>query len=191
MRHYITRLWLGFLSLCSGLRITFGHMLRKPVTLEYPHVEPELSAAYRGAIKLIRFDETNSHDCVACMQCVNICPSFCIDIEGGRVDGIKKKRAEKFTMDFNLCSLCGLCLDVCPTTTLEYSRLYDAAGYDPEAFRMDLLDDYRGFEDQFRSEQAEREQAEKEKKDAEKKARAAEKAAAAAAASESSQDSTT
>ena len=142
----------GFVSLLTGMKVTLGTMLRtlfgKPVTLTYPHEKPVLSPNYRSAIQLIRFDETNSHDCVACLQCEKICPSFCIKIEGGKIEGIKKKRATTFTMDFALCSLCGLCLDVCPTTTLEYSRLYDDASYSRD-WNFDLLEDFRGFEPTF------------------------------------------
>lgn len=173
MRRYLARIGLGLLSLLSGLRVTLAHMLREPVTLEYPHETPELSAAYRSAIRLIRFEETGSHDCVACLQCAKICPSFCITVEGGKVEGIKKKRAELFTMDFALCSLCGLCLDVCPTDTLEYSRLYDSVGYSRD-FVHDLLDPFSESESRFREEQLAREEEEAARKAV---ARAAAKAA--------------
>lgn len=173
---FIGRVLGGFASLLTGLGITVREMFKRPVTYNYPHEDTPLSPNYRSAIKLIRFDETNSHDCVACLACERICPSFCISIEGGKVEGIKKKRADKFTMDFALCSLCGLCIDVCPTTTLEYSKLYDEAGYNRD-WNMDLLEEFRGYEDQFREEQAEREHAQAEEK---KKKAAAAKAAKAA-----------
>lgn len=181
----------GFRSLLTGMGITmraFGRTVfrRKAVTLQYPHEEPELSPNYRSAIKLIRFDETNSHDCVACLQCEKICPSYCIEIEGEKVEGIKKKRATKFHMDFALCSLCGLCLDVCPTTTLEYSKYYDLAGYQRD-WNLDLLEEFRDNEEQFREEQREREAkaaAEKKAKAAAAKAAKAKKAAEAKAKAE-------
>ncbi len=186
---YVRKLFGGAWSLLVGLSITireFGHTLfkRKAVTLQYPHEKPKLSPAYRSAIKLIRFDETNSHDCVACLACERICPSFCISIEGGKVEGIKKKRATKFEMDFALCSLCGLCLDVCPTTTLEYSKFYDEAGYNRE-WTFDLLEEFRDYEEQFVGEQLVREEkaaeAKKKKAAAAKAAKEAKKKKAAEA----------
>lgn len=165
---YFQRVFSGFRSLLTGLSITIRQLFKKPVTMEYPHQEPTLSPAYRSAIKLIRFEETGTHDCVACLACQNICPSFCIDIKGGKIEGIKKKRATEFTMDFALCSLCGLCIDVCPTTTLEYSKLYDEAGYHRD-WKFDLLAEFRSQEEQFIREQKEREA----KEAAEKKAKAA------------------
>jgi formate hydrogenlyase subunit 6/NADH:ubiquinone oxidoreductase subunit I len=175
----------GFLSLLIGMKVTLKTMFQtlsgKAVTLQYPREKPELSPNFRSAIKLIRFEETNSHDCVACLQCEKICPSYCIKIEGGKIEGIKKKRATKFTMDFALCSLCGLCLDVCPTTTLEYSRLYDDASYSRD-WDFDLLEGFTEFEPTFVAQQTERETIEAAQREAKKKAAAAAKAAAKAAA---------
>ena len=136
-------------SLLRGMAVTFRHMLQRPVTQLYPHVEPELPAAYRSAIQLVRFDATGTHDCIACMQCVRICPSRCIVVEGYKPEGIKRKRASRFEMDFALCSLCGLCIDVCPTDTLEYSRLYDLAGYRRDAWTFDLLAPFRDGEQAY------------------------------------------
>jgi formate hydrogenlyase subunit 6/NADH:ubiquinone oxidoreductase subunit I len=163
---FMMKILRGFLSLLQGMAITFRAMFSKPVTQRYPHVEPELSKAYRSAIKLVRFDESDTHDCIACLQCEKICPSFCIKIDGYKPEGIKRKRATVFDMDFALCSLCGLCLDVCPTDTLEYSSLYDLTGYKRDVFNFDLLDTFRegeeGYLGRAREEQAVKD-AEKEK----------------------------
>jgi len=172
----------GFWSLIVGLGVTIRHLFRttlgrKKVTEVYPHKEPELPPAFRSAIKLIRFEETNSHDCVGCKACERICPSFCISVDGDKVEGIRKKRATHFEMDFALCSLCGLCLDACPTDTLEYSRIYDEVGY-TRHWVHDLLEPFNDYEEQFVEEQRDREEKEAE----EEKRKAAEKKAAAAAA---------
>ncbi len=152
-RSYLGKVLGGSRSLVSGMGVTLGELFnttvkRKAVTLQYPKEKPVISKAYRSAIKLIRFDETNSHDCVACKACERVCPSFCIKLDGGKVEGIKKKRVQFFEMDFALCSLCGLCLDVCPTDTLEYSKVYDEAGYNRD-WRVDLMDEFRDYEEEF------------------------------------------
>ncbi len=146
---YFKQIVRGLAGLFVGMGITLRNLFRKPVTLEYPHQKPELSKAYRSAIALIRFPETNTHDCVACMQCVQICPSYCITIEGAKLEGQKRKRATEFKVDYSLCSVCGLCLDVCPTTTLEYSKLYDVAGYRRDEFVYDLLEPFVEQEKDF------------------------------------------
>ena len=79
LRHlsrYIGQVVRGVLSLLSGLWVTWKNLFRRPVTLTYPHRKPELSPTFRSAIALVRFEQSGTHDCVACMQCVNICPSF-------------------------------------------------------------------------------------------------------------------
>lgn len=138
----------GIRSLLTGLGVTARESTAQPVTQLYPHTRPEMSGAYRSCIELVRFPETGSHDCVACMQCVDICPSFCIAIEGQKIEGIKKQRATKFEVDFALCSLCGLCVDVCPTETLKYSTRFDEAGY-TRTWTYDLLTDFRTDEAAF------------------------------------------
>ena len=166
----------GFRSLLIGMGVTWRAIFRKPVTLTYPHKKPEISDAYRGTVDLVRFDETGTHDCVACMQCVKICPSACITVEGGKVEGIKKKRADVFEMDFALCSLCGLCIDTCPTDTLQYSKIYDDVGYQRN-WKYDLLEPFRDGEADFIEHQREIEKKEAEEKAAKKAAAAAAKAA--------------
>ena len=181
----------GFRSLLTGLGVTFRQIFKRKVTLQYPHEKPELSGAYRSLIKLKRFEDLDSHDCVACMQCVKICPSACIAIEGGKVEGIKRKRATRFEVDFALCSLCGLCVDVCPTDTLEYSKLYDEAGYE-RGWVYDLLADFRDEEPDFIERQKvveAKEAAEKEaKKAAAAKAKAEREAKKAAEAEDRNED---
>lgn len=130
----------------SGMWVTLKNLFRKPVTLEYPREKPVLSKSFRSAIALVRFDQTGTHECVACMQCVNICPSYCIHVEGEKPEGLKRKRATRFDVDYALCSVCGLCIDVCPTDTLKYSKFYDEAGYRRDAFVYDLLAEFRDGE---------------------------------------------
>ncbi len=173
------RLLDGFLSLLTGMRVTGKYFLRKQVTVRYPHEEPTMSAAFRSVIAFVRFPETGSHDCIACDACAKICPSDCIRVEGARNEGLKGKRAEVFEIDFALCSLCGLCLDVCPTQTLTYSKYYDHVGRHRAGFVYDLAEPFRDFEPEYLEGARERARVA-----AEEKARAKAEAAARKAAGE-------
>ena len=170
----------GAWSLLVGMKITLTHVFRGPVTSQYPRERIEMSKAYRNVIVLIEIEGIGSHDCIDCNACVRVCPSDCIVIEGERPEGMRKRRATLFEVDFALCSECGLCLDVCPTDTLGYSREYDQAGYGRNDFLYDLLVPYRDREEEVR----ERLRAEEAKKAAAKKAAAEAKKAAAAKAEE-------
>lgn len=170
----------GAWSLLVGMKITLTHVFRGPVTSQYPRERIEMSKAYRNVIVLIEIEGIGSHDCIDCNACVRVCPSDCIVIEGERPEGMRKRRATLFEVDFALCSECGLCLDVCPTDTLGYSREYDQAGYGRNDFLYDLLVPYRDREEEVRQ----RLRAEEAKKAATKKAAAEAKKAAAAKAEE-------
>jgi NADH-quinone oxidoreductase subunit I len=170
----------GAWSLLVGMKITLSHVFRGPVTSQYPRERIEMSKAYRNVIVLIEIEGIGSHDCIDCNACVRVCPSDCIVIEGERPEGMRKRRATLFEVDFALCSECGLCLDVCPTDTLGYSREYDQAGYGRNDFLYDLLVPYRDREEEVRQ----RLRAEEAKKAAAKKAAAEAKKAAAAKAAE-------
>ncbi len=170
---------IGARSLLTGMKVTFLNAFKKPVTSQYPRERIEMSEAYRNVIVLVEKDDVGSHDCIDCGMCERVCPSFCIKVEGERPDGMKRKRATRFEVDFALCSECGLCLDVCPTDTLGYSREFDQAGYGRNDFLYDLLVPYRDKEesvrDKLRAAEAEKATA---KKAAAAKAAAAKKAAA-------------
>jgi len=171
-------LW-GLWSLLVGMKVTLINFFRPKVTVEYPRERLELSKSYRSAITFVQFEQTGTHDCVACNQCARICPSNCIRVEGAKPEGVKRKRATVFDMDFALCSLCGLCIDVCPTKTLTYSKRFDEASYRREEFVYDLLDGFREGEARY----VERMREETARKEAEKaaKKKAAERAAPASA----------
>jgi len=138
MTGVVWRVWTGAKSLVVGLGVTGRHLVRRPVTLLYPHQTPDASR-WNGPIDLKTFAATLTHDCIACNACVRVCPSDCITVDGRRPEGSKKMRATKFLIDFSTCSLCGLCIDVCPTDTLEYSTRYDEATYTRPATVNDLL----------------------------------------------------
>jgi len=132
----------SMLTLFVGLKVTLKKLMGRKVTEQYPHEKPVMSGAFRSAIALVSFDDLNgTHDCIACDACELICPSYCITVRGDRLPDSKKKRATEFLVDFSTCSLCGLCLAVCPTETLKYSSGYDDAGYN-RGWIHNLLEPY-------------------------------------------------
>jgi len=44
-----------------------------------------------------------------------------------------------YLLDFTKCSLCGICVEVCPTSALEFSQEYELASRNIEDFHYDLL----------------------------------------------------
>jgi NADH-quinone oxidoreductase subunit I len=108
-------------GLLSGLRTTLRTLVRRPHTVQYPHVEPELPERSRGVIALLE------ENCTSCMLCARECPDWCIYIdshkeevppetEGGRAR--QKNMLDRFEIDYSLCMYCGICIEVCPFDAL-------------------------------------------------------------------------
>ncbi|HYV36585.1 MAG TPA: NADH-quinone oxidoreductase subunit I, partial [Gemmataceae bacterium] len=66
-------------AILQGLQTTMRHMFEPRVTQQYPEVQPDLPANYRGVHRLNR-DEQGRVKCVACYMCSTACPAHCIDI---------------------------------------------------------------------------------------------------------------
>jgi NADH-quinone oxidoreductase subunit I len=129
----------GVRSLITGMRITITQFFKPTITVNYPHQTLPMPERYRGHIELVRDPQTGQSLCVACKSCEKACPSGCIAVEGLKREGEKKKSPTEFTVDFTRCSLCGSCVEVCPTEALRFSRRYNLAGTSREAYYLDLL----------------------------------------------------
>ncbi len=120
-------------GLLKGLGVTLKFLFKKPATVQYPHVKPDLPPRTRGVIAL--FDE----NCTVCMLCARECPDWCIYIdshkeklpaqkEGGRER--TRNALDRFAIDFALCMYCGICVDVCPFDALFWSPEFEYSEYD-------------------------------------------------------------
>lgn len=129
----------GFKSLIVGLRIT-GREATKPIlTCQYPHDTLPMPARFRGHIRLILDPETGRPRCTACGLCVKACPSECIDLDGIKREGEKKKSVSRYDLDFTKCSLCGSCVEICPSDAIDFSKDYNVVSLSRDQFaHMDL-----------------------------------------------------
>lgn len=112
------------LGILKGFSVVFRHLLRRPITRQYPEEPVPLSPRFRG------YDFALVEDrCTACATCAKACPHGCIDIvthpqEDGRY-GI-----DKFDIDLGKCMVCGLCVEACPYDALFMGRGFELARYD-------------------------------------------------------------
>ena len=63
------------LGLLQGLAVTLSTMTKRSVTVQYPHVKPDLPARTRGVIAL------KEENCTVCYKCSRECPDWCIYID--------------------------------------------------------------------------------------------------------------
>jgi NADH-quinone oxidoreductase subunit I len=116
----------GAWSLAAGMGVTLRYMLQPVATVQYPRQRLPLPEAFRGPIRLRAFPD--GHHCVACGECWRTCPSGVIKVQGLKAQAKDHNRARYFFIDFSRCSLCGLCVEVCPQQALAFSREYETVG---------------------------------------------------------------
>ena len=127
MVQYFSDIYRSLSSVIQGMGVTIKHLVRKPVTLQYPDERWVLPERFRG------FVHNNVLRCNACLGCAKACPVSCIYIE---TDGKGKDRyMTRWAVDFNKCIWCGLCTEPCPTEAVTMSHDYDHSLY----FRRSLV----------------------------------------------------
>ena len=164
----ITNALKGLWSLAVGLGITGVELCKPRITVHYPRQTVDNLHTYRGHIELSPNEkEPGTPKCILCMRCRDICPSGCIDIdmhvaesesdstqEGlflspeiripGSVHAVSppdriERFLDGFRLDYSLCSLCGLCVQNCPTEAIRFSRNVYLTGTGRSDFHLDLL----------------------------------------------------
>jgi NADH-quinone oxidoreductase subunit I len=103
-------------ELVKGLGISIKYMLKRPVTLNYPHEKGPLSPRFRGEHALRRYPNGEER-CIACKLCEAICPALAITIEAEpRDDG--SRRTTRYDIDMTKCIYCGFCQEACPVDAI-------------------------------------------------------------------------
>ncbi|MCA9841679.1 MAG: NADH-quinone oxidoreductase subunit I [Cyanobacteria bacterium HKST-UBA03] len=126
----------GMVEIGRGLKTVSQHMLRPPVTLEYPEVMPDLSKRFHGRLTLLTKSD-GSDLCIGCKACARVCP--CVDliqIEMHR-DSAKKPVIDRFTIDMGRCIYCGNCTEVCPVDCIKMLNDFELADYSRQALVLD------------------------------------------------------
>jgi len=116
-------------GIAKGMAVTFRHLFRHPITVQYP--EQRLTPAPRFRGYQLVWDEER---CNGCRACVRACPVSIINVETRK--GEKGLIVDKIEVDFGRCMFCGLCVEACSTQALSMSRDYEKATYRRESLVM-------------------------------------------------------
>ena len=111
------------IGIAKGMALTFKHLLRKPITTQYPEQRLTISRRSRGN-ELI----WDREKCTGCATCAKTCPQGVIEIITSR-GGENNYIVEKFEVDTGYCSSCGLCVEACPYEALFMGYAYERAKY--------------------------------------------------------------
>jgi NAD(P)H-quinone oxidoreductase subunit I len=117
--------------LVDGLGVTFDHMRRRPVTVQYPYEKLIPSERYRGRIHY-EFDK-----CIACEVCVRVCPINLPVVDWVMNKETKKKELRNYSIDFGACIFCGNCVEYCPTNCLSMTEEYELSAFDRHSLNYD------------------------------------------------------
>ena len=134
MKQYLKNTWLGIWTVLVGMRITFKHLFKPAVTIQYPEVKLTLPERERNRLYV------NIDDCIGCDQCARACPVSCINVETtksipgedlGTTSNGKKKAlwVTNFTIDFAKCCYCQLCVFPCPTECIYMTDVFEFSEY--------------------------------------------------------------
>ncbi len=115
----------------QGLAVTFDHMSRRPVTVQYPYEKLIPSERFRGRIHF-EFDK-----CISCEVCVRVCPINLPVVDWEFNKAVKKKELKHYSIDFGVCIFCGNCVEYCPTNCLSMTEEYELASYDRHELNYD------------------------------------------------------
>ena len=118
-------------GISKGLAVTFDHMRRRPVTVQYPYEKLIPSERYRGRIHF------EMDKCIACEVCVRVCPINLPVVDWVMNKETKKKQLKDYSIDFGVCIFCGNCVEYCPTNCLSMTEEYEMATFDRHHLNYD------------------------------------------------------
>jgi NADH-quinone oxidoreductase subunit I len=111
-------------TIAKGLLVSLREFFRKPVTIQYPEVKPQVAERFRGEHRLTK-DADGNMKCVACYMCATACPAQCINIEAQAAppewEG-RDKIPRVFEIDMLKCIYCGFCVEACPKEAIEMTN---------------------------------------------------------------------
>jgi NADH-quinone oxidoreductase subunit I len=113
--------------------VTFKHLFKKPVTVQYPEERLTLSGRYKGLHSL------DPNLCIGCGICAKRCPNKTIELKVIGVEEkeikekIVKKEIKRPQIFMGRCMFCGLCVEGCPKGALTMTSNYELATYDRES----------------------------------------------------------
>ncbi len=123
------------LGVAKGMLTTISHLVKPPVTIQYPEERLEMPIWTRGRPRLIYEIDTGELRCTACGACALACPVDVIKIEQ-HPSPIKGKILDRFDIDMAGCIECALCVEACPFRAITMAPDFEMAATYDRAFDL-------------------------------------------------------
>lgn len=126
-------------AIFKGMGITFSHIFKKKVTIQYPEQTRPFSPVFRG-LHILNRDEEGRENCTACGLCAVACPAEAITMDAAeRLPGEEhlyreEKYAAKYEINMLRCIFCGLCEEACPKDAIYLTETFAPANYSRQSF---------------------------------------------------------
>ncbi len=111
-------------GIARGMALTLRHVLRHPITNQYPEQRLNTSRRIRG--NELVWDNLK---CTGCTTCAKTCPQGAIYINTAIDEAGHKYGVVKLEVDTGYCIQCGLCVEACPYEALHMGYSYERAKY--------------------------------------------------------------
>lgn len=119
-------------AVLKGMALTFRHIFRPKVTIQYPEERRPLSPRFKGAVRLKKHP-SGQIKCVACELCSRICPTQCITVVARESeDRVKEREPEIYQINELRCIYCNFCVEACPVDAIEMSDKFELATHSRE-----------------------------------------------------------
>src|SRR4051795_11797745 len=119
------------LGVAKGMLTTISHLVKPPVTIQYPEERLDMPIWTRGRPRLIYELDTGDLRCTACGACALACPVDVIKIEQHPAVG-RGKVLDRFDLDMGGCIECALCVEACPFRAIVMAPDFEFGTYDRE-----------------------------------------------------------
>src|SRR5437870_9082628 len=115
------------LGVAKGMLTTISHLVKPPITIQYPEERLDMPIWTRGRPRLIYEVDTGELRCTACGACALACPVDVIKIEQHPSPTGKGKVLDRFDIDMAGCIECALCVEACPFRAITMAPDFEMA----------------------------------------------------------------